>query len=421
MRRATASVPGPQPAAGPGPAPVPAVRVLEITAGFAVAGPLGGAARFVIELSRALATRERTRVAPRLAALWDFATPHDEEWRAQLAREAIPVFTAAPWQAGAPLRSCMESLRNLWRRPGARVDVIHSHGEFTDLAAILLKRRLGARYLVRTRHSSVEWPKRPRLGAFFANLLYPAVFDMEVAVSQNAVEALDGRWLAGRLGRKARRIYNALNFERFGIEMAGRLETRARLRASLGVPVDAPLVGTVGRLVPIKGYHVLLEAIPAVAQLYPHARFVIAGEGPERAALEAQAAALGMGERVIFTGARSDVEAVLATLDLFVSSSYVEGLPTAILESVAAGVPVVATAIPGNMEILQDGVTGRLAPPGDAPALAHAIVAALREPAAAKAMAGRAYQDAQQRFSIEVIAAQYADLFCNLMANAPGR
>lgn len=389
------------------------IRVLELTAGVAVGAPLGGAARFVIELTRAF---DRSNVEPFLASIWEYGTPAEANWQAVLQAESISHGFASAWVPGQPLLSCVCGLRGLWQLREFRPDIIHSHGEFTDIAAILLKRRLGAHYLVRTRHSIVEWPKRPALGRIFGHWLYPGVFDAEIAVSKSAAMALDRRVLAHWLNRRACTIHNAIDFDRFESSVTDRVSIRERL----DLPGQVPVLGTIGSLVKLKGYDTLLNGLSYILQTFNDVYLIIIGDGPERARLESLARELDVQERVRFMGAHTHVEQIMPAFDLFVSSSLVEGLPTVILESIAAGIPVIATDIPGNKEVIEDGVTGRLVPPEDPQALTAAIVDALRSPDLTQVMARNARQIADSRFAIRTIAAQYVTLFQRLMGEAQG-
>ncbi len=169
---------------------------------------------------------------------------------------------------------------------------------------------------------------------------------------------------------------------------------RGMLRRELGCWTDTPLVGIIGRLVPIKNHDLFLEAAQRVAQALPQVRFLIVGDGERRAELEALTARLGLGEAVHFTGWRTDLPALYADLDVVVISSRNEGTPVSLIEAMAAGVPVVSTAVGGVPDLLQEGRLGRLVPPDDAAALAEAILAALRE--------GRGERTAQaQRWAFE--------------------
>jgi glycosyltransferase involved in cell wall biosynthesis len=390
------------------------IRVLYILSSFAIEGPLGGVARFVVELSRSL---DRTQVTPMLAGLWDYHTPYDRQWLERLHNEGFEAFIASSWEGARPYYSCVQAfqgVRQYCRTHDLRPDIIHAHGEFNDLSALALWRAAGAKVLVRTVHNEFEWAKRPLFGLLFPNVIYPLAFTQELGVSQQVVENLDRRPLARLLGRRGRRMYNAINFERF----AHTAVDGAAKRHSIGIPAGAQLVGTVGRLVAQKGYSVLLQAIPRVLAQAPDAWFIIVGTGPLQSELEAQASRQGIAERVLFLGARTDVEELYAILDLFVSSSLWEGLPTVLLEAMAAHVPVVATAVSGSTELVEPDVTGLVVASNDAEALATAIVRQLRERDRAQAMALAALARAKAQFSIQSIAQQHVALYRQLLGQA---
>jgi glycosyltransferase involved in cell wall biosynthesis len=210
--------------------------------------------------------------------------------------------------------------------------------------------------------------------------------------------AVRDAWAAA--GLSAERVVVVPN----GVDLAegraapGAAERRA-VRRELGVAQGAPVVATVSLLRPGKGLEVLLAAAPAVLAAHPRARFAVVGDGPARAELEAGAAAGGVGEAVAWTGFRRDVPALLAAADLFVLPSLDDAFPTAILEAMAAGLPVVATRAGGIPEIVDDGATGLLVPPGDAAALARAISTLLADPAARKSLGEAGRRRAGERFS----------------------
>lgn len=384
------------------------LRVLLLVAGFAVEGPLGGVERFGIELARAL---DKTQFTPILCGLWDFHTPFDKVWCERLNQEGLQAFLAAPKDDTSPYRNYRQVLQGILAATPQPVDIIHSHSEFGDVAALWLRRTLGAKAVMRTVHNEREWPKRPLRRLLLTNLLYPLRFDAELGVAQRVVANLDRRPLARLVGRQGQCMYNALNFARFSAIQVD----KAAKRQSLGLPHDAIVIGSVGRLTQQKGYHVLLEAVPAVLQQQPNAYFVIIGTGEHAAALQQQAQTLGITDHVYFTGARSDVEELLSIMDLFVSSSLWEGLPTVILESMAAGVPVLATRVSGSSELVNDGLTGLLVPPGDAAALAMRIIELLNDPNKAKQMSAHAQHFALTHFSIQTIAQAHAQLYQKLV------
>jgi glycosyltransferase involved in cell wall biosynthesis len=155
---------------------------------------------------------------------------------------------------------------------------------------------------------------------------------------------------------------------------------------------DFPLVINVGRLVPQKAQNYFVDAAAIVNRACPSVRFVLLGDGPLRDDLRAQASDLGIEDKVIITGFRSDVAELLAASEVFVLSSSWEGLPLSLLEAMSAGCAVACTAVGGVPQVIEDGVTGLLVPPADAQALAAAILKCLQEPEMAARLA-KAGQD----------------------------
>lgn len=381
------------------------LRVLYLMNGFAVGGPVGGAERFTISLARAL---DRTKVTPMLAGLWQWDSPFEEQWRSELRAEGQVTLVGPPKDVDAPLQNLVGSIRALQTQITTPVDVIHSQCDFGDLVAWVLNRRLHAKALVRTAHNEREWAKRPWRRFVFTNVLYPLIYDVELGVSQKVVDNLDRRQLARMCRRRGIVAYNALDFERFSnIE---RVDLAAR-RRELGIPDNAYVVGTVSRLVRQKGIDVLLMAAGVVLAQRSDTYFVIVGDGELADTLREQARQLGIAERVFFAGARQNVEEILAVLDLFVSSSLWEGLPTVILEAMAARVPIVATRVSGTVELLEDAVTGILVPPGEPAPLAAAILTSAEKTEFGRAMAARAREHALARFDIRAVARQHEEIY----------
>lgn len=164
-----------------------------------------------------------------------------------------------------------------------------------------------------------------------------------------------------------------------------------RVLQELGVPLDAPVVGNVAALTGHKDHVTLLEAAARVRPAMPQVRFVIVGEGELRGELEERTRALGLEDRVVFTGFRDDLDRLIPAFTVFSLSSHMEGLGTSVLDAMAFARPVVATAAGGIPEAVEDRVTGRVVPPGDAAALAQALVEVLSDVPGLQAMgaAGR--------------------------------
>ncbi len=193
-------------------------------------------------------------------------------------------------------------------------------------------------------------------------------------------------------------------------------ETAAVPRDELGLP-PGPLAVCVGQLEHIKGHDVLLAAWPAVRARVPGAHLVLVGEGPRRQALAAQARATGVAGAVTFAGFRSPAAPYVAAADVFVQPSRTEGMPNALLEAMARGRPVVATAVGGVPEVLADGREGRLVPSDSPPALADAVAGLLADPAAAARLGAAARAATMTRFSLASTVGETERLYATLLAS----
>jgi glycosyltransferase involved in cell wall biosynthesis len=190
------------------------------------------------------------------------------------------------------------------------------------------------------------------------------------------------------------------------------------LHAELWLPHDAPVVGNVAALVPHKGQRHLIDAAAGVIQQVPDARFVIAGEGELRATLERQIKERRLEKHVFLLGFRPDVLSVHKGFDLFVMSSVTEGLGTSLLDAMACGKPIVATAAGGMPEVVADGETGLLVPPRDDQALAAAIVTLLNDRPRRIAMGAAGDRRVRERFSAERMVQDTLDLYRRVSQHA---
>jgi len=191
---------------------------------------------------------------------------------------------------------------------------------------------------------------------------------------------------------------------------------RAALRAALGLAPDDLVVGTLGRLYePKKGLAVFLDAAERITADVPRARFVLAGDGPSRPALEKRAGAPGLAGKVRFAGARRDVHRLLAAYDLFVQPSLWEGFGLTVLEAMAMERAVVASAVGGHREIVRDGIDGVLVPPGDPRALAAAVVDLLADPGRRAASGRTARARVLAEFPIERLVDETTALYDALL------
>jgi glycosyltransferase involved in cell wall biosynthesis len=172
------------------------------------------------------------------------------------------------------------------------------------------------------------------------------------------------------------------------------------VHAELWLPTQAPIVGCIGALVPHKGHRHLVEAAAQIVKAVPDARIVILGEGTLRQALEHRIEQLHLERHVFLPGFRADAIAMLKSFDLFVMPSETEGLGTSILDAMACGKAVVGSSAGGIVEVIEDGTTGLLVPPGDPEALARAIIALLRDPERRARMGTAGLARVQERFTV---------------------
>ncbi|MFP8953861.1 glycosyltransferase [Natrialbaceae archaeon A-arb3/5] len=188
-------------------------------------------------------------------------------------------------------------------------------------------------------------------------------------------------------------------------------EATPELRESLGIPPDARVVGTVGRLLERKGHYDLLEAWPGVVAAHPDAHLLLVGDGPDREGLEARARTLGIAETVHFAGTRDDVPALLDLMDVFAFPSHFEGLPGALLEAMAAGLPIVATPVDGNSELVTAGESGVFVPVSDPDSLESQISTLLTKEEHGHKLGATAAKVASTEFSLDRMLSDFVSLY----------
>ena len=209
---------------------------------------------------------------------------------------------------------------------------------------------------------------------------------------------------------------------RLGLELDHlTVEKPGRLRAELGVPGGAPLVGIVGRLVPIKAHDLFLAAASTVAKGHPDAHFAIVGDGELWEELHAAVARLDLADRVHFTGWRSDLAEVYSDLDIVVCCSRNEGTPVSLIEACAAGRCVIGTRVGGIADIISPGVNGLLVPSGDSGALATAIEDLIADPARRKKMGTTGRLMVLERHGSGRMVRELKEVYRGLLEEAPAR
>ena len=359
---------------------------------------MGGAERVVAELARGL---DRRRFEPLVCCL-----NFKGQLAAELEAEGIPVFALDKRPKLDP--RLLPRLVRLMRRE--RVQVVHTHlwtSSFWGRIAGLVAR---APALVVTEHNIDLWRRRWHLLAdrALANRTCHFIF----------------------VSREVERFYRdrlPLREGSFQVVHNGVAPWTRRdrpdpkgARERLGLPAEGPVVGVVGRLEARKGHRYFLEALAQVRERDPRVTGLIVGEGREKDVVLAQREALGMTEGVRIVGFWPDLAEALDALDVFVLPSLMEGHPLAILEAMAAGRPVIATAVGGNAEAIQDGRSGLIVPPADPDALAGAILDLVADPERAARFGAAGLETFEQHFSLERSVRANEDVYMRCLGRERG-
>lgn len=280
-------------------------------------------------------------------------------------------------------------------------DVLHTHLIHADLHGALAAGLAGVRSLVRTCHNDDRFRRWAPVRAVSRAL--GRRFGRVIVISDYLGEFV--KRVEGVPPARVARIYYGLDPDEYLRDAQA-----DGVRLSFGIGSDDGIIAYVGRLTGQKGVGDLLEAFGYVAQQFPAARLLIVGDGPLRRRLAAQAGRAGRG-RVIFVGWRTDVPAIMQAIDVLVVPSHWEGFGLVTLEAMAARRPMIASRVSALPEIVRDGETGWLVPPGDARALAAALGEALRDPARARAMGRQGRVRLETHFTISRMVADHARVY----------
>jgi glycosyltransferase involved in cell wall biosynthesis len=296
-----------------------------------------------------------------------------------------------------------------------RPEVVHTHTAKAGVLGRLAARLAGVPATVHTFHGHVlEGYFSPAASHLFLRMErgLARITDRIVAVSPRLRQAL----LRMGIGRpeQVEVVPLGLDLDRFLHRPRG----AAGLRSALGVPPEAPLLGIVGRLVPIKDHPTLFEAM---AQVDGAAHLVVVGDGERREELGRMAHGMGMASRIHFLGWRDDMEAILPDLDMVICCSRNEGTPVALIEAMAAGVPVLSTDVGGVGDLITHGETGWLVPPADPAALAAGIRGLLADPDLGRGMAEAARIAVLDRHSVKGLIRRMEALYTAVMLEKGAR
>ena len=375
------------------------VRVLHVLSG----GTVGGCEQHVLAL---LSHLDRSRFEPWLAC---FEAEPDE------AAPMLPLFKAAGVRTVDLRATRRTDPAALWRFGSLlrrkSFDIVHAHSFRTELASVLWGKLFGlAPIVVRSVHNVDDFytsPPYARLSKLSARGL-----DRIIAISDAVADFLrdDG----GMPPEKVERIYYGIDPSPFDPSIPPPSQRPE------DDPLKRPTLGVVARLAPQKGHRVLFDALGAVREVFPNILVRLVGheELSTSAELREYAEAQGVADLVRFEGFRADIPQVMADLDVFVLPSLWEGFGLVLVEAMAAGRPVVASAVGPIPEIVADGETGLLVPPGDPVALAEAIITLLRDPARAAAMGKAGRSRVEQELRLDAMVARTEALYTRLIVGA---
>jgi glycosyltransferase involved in cell wall biosynthesis len=317
----------------------------------------------------------------------------------------------------------LRSLTRLVKKYNVEVIQTHLLGSL-NFGVLLLRYTTHVRIILWTFHSAhfvlteaqlprYKWLLKPKRYAHnqlyrLTSRLVSGFIAVSDEVKKNMVEIL------GPIQDRIVVICNGVDVERYGQPV-----DKVSMRSQLGLEATARLIAVVATFREPKGHRYMVEAMAALVPQHPDVHALFVGDGDLREELQTRVERLGLGEHIHFLGNRSDVPELLATSDLFVLPSLWEGLPMALIEAMAAGTPVVATAVSGTVQVMIPGETGLVVPPGNSQMLAKAILELLSDPARAQAMGIAAKQRVQAEFSAQKQADEHLTLYYRLLRSYP--
>jgi glycosyltransferase involved in cell wall biosynthesis len=297
-------------------------------------------------------------------------------------------------------------LRLSWFLRRGRFNVVHTHDLWSNLVGVPAARLAGVPAIVSSQRdlSQFDWYQGNR------RVWLRRIQNLSNVVLANATQVRDTLIAEVRFApEKLRVIRNGVDIKRFQVSSE---------REVLFPDVEnGKLIVLLGNMrSDVKGHPWLIAAAPAVLREFPSTRFVLVGDGEARESFANQVAELGLSRNFLFLGRRSDIPQILASCDIAVLPSRSEGLPNAVLEYMAAGLPVVVSRVGGSEELVEDGVTGLLVSAEDSAALSAAFLRYLRNPEEAKQMAQSGREFVTRNFSFDRLVREVDELYTALLA-----
>lgn len=283
-----------------------------------------------------------------------------------------------------------------------RIDILHTFFESSDILGTLVGRFSKTPFIISSRRDT-GFSKNSRLlkcykllNNFVDLILVNAEAVREATIKKENIKS-----------DKIKTIYNGIKVEKYKVKIDA-----AKKKLELGIDPEAPVIGIIANLTPVKGHSFFLDAAASVLQEFPTTNFVLIGEGPLEEKLKKQADELNILNRVKFLGVRKDIPELISLFDISVLSSLTEGCSNAILESMAGGKPVIATNVGGNPELVINGENGLIVPAQDSAALAAAECHLISNKAVAINMGEKGRARVERFFGFDKIIAEFEELYC---------
>ena len=296
---------------------------------------------------------------------------------------------------------------------GRDMDILHTHRYKENVLGALAKKSGKTKYLVQTVHGADE-----KLEGFkkVKSLIYTRInnyytkkyYDKILPVSNNIHKLLNRYFNSKRLVT----MHNSVDVNKLKVQ-----KEPAIIKKEFQIGVNDPVIGSAGRMVPIKGYEVFLEMAKIIIRVKPNVKFLLVGDGPLKQELEEKAIKMGLDGIVIFPGFRDDIIDIINCLDIFVISSYHEGIPMVLLEAMALKKAIVSTDVGGVSEIIEKDISGLLVNSGDALALAEACIKALDDDKIRNNLETETAKRIDEEFSIGIQEKRVLNLYQELVSS----
>lgn len=311
----------------------------------------------------------------------------------------------------SPFHDLLALWELIWLIKQSKYDIVHTHNSKAGFIGRLAAKISGVPIIVHTIHGFAfhEYEKPPRRVLFILLERFAARFSDRLITVSGPLKEWGLRLNIGKPNKYVT-IYDGIEVEKFKVNID--IDEKKK---ELGISPKEKVIGVVAKLWEGKGHETILEAAPQVIKEIPDVKFLFVGEGYLRDRLEARTKELGLSDRVIFTGFRADIPEITAIFDVALLVSLFEGMGRVLLEAMVLGKPVVATKVGGIGDVVKDGETGILIPPGDADALAKAIVTLLKDKKLAQRMGEAGRRRIDERFTAKTMVKKISEVYKKLI------